>query len=396
MGRAMNMYSSNSFSAAHALCAGALLGGGRFWAAREVPKEKPRCHRLAGLGGVDQTRERILHAQQHFCNEYVLVANMNYYKFNVGDYSAATRHLSMLEHGAYRLLLDVYYTTEKPLPADLKAAARKAGARSKDEVAAVETVLGEFFHLTADGWVNNRCAVEIESYKTKAETNKVVGRLGGRPKKSTKTVAENNPDGFEKETQTVSENNPKHKPLTNNQEPIPETHTPLALDTPVCVDQSGDDFSGFDQHPAPTPITPTAAGAACLAMRAEGIADVNPSSPKLAALLAAGATNAELAAAARGAVDRGKGFAYALGTAQKQREEAAAMAAGLHTGPLPTRQPQAKSFAQQEREAGWSRWEEMTGRQHPDRLAAEGKKVSAVVIDIAAADQKNQTVRIEK
>jgi len=30
----------------------------------------------------------------------------------------------------------------------------------------------------------------------------------------------------------------------------------------------------------------------------------------------------------------------------------------------------AKSFAQQEREAGWERWEQMTGRVHPDRAAA--------------------------
>ena len=144
----------------------------------------------------------------------------------------------MLEHGAYRLLLDVYYTTEKPLPADLKAAARKAGARSKDEIAAVETVLGEFFQLTKDGWVNNRCATEIDSYKAKSETNRVVGKMGGRPKKitqtvsennpdgfqnETQTVSENNPDGFQNETQTVSENNPNHKPLTNNQE---YPHTP--------------------------------------------------------------------------------------------------------------------------------------------------------------------------
>lgn len=321
---------------------------------------------------------------------------MNYYKFNVGDYSAATRHLTMLEHGAYRLLLDVYYATEKPLPADLKAAARKAGARSKDEVAAVETVLGEFFHLTADGWVNNRCAVEIESYKTKAETNKVVGRLGGRPKKSTKTVAENNPDGFENETQTVSENNPKHKPLTNNQEPIPETHTPLALDTPVCVGNPVQESPVSTQRtPPPPPVTHTAAGLACLAMKAEGIADTNPYSPKLAALLEAGATNEELAAAARGAVDRGKGFAYALGTAQKQREEAAAMATGLHTGPLPARaatKPAPKSFAQQEREAGWARWEEMTGRQHPDRLAYEARNGGGVVIDMQTATSQQSRI----
>jgi hypothetical protein len=37
-------------------------------------------------------------------------------------------------------------------------------------------------------------------------------------------------------------------------------------------------------------------------------------------------------------------------------------------------QSNAVSFAQQERELGWKRWEEMTGREHPDRLAHEGKK----------------------
>lgn len=136
---------------------------------------------------------------------------MNYYKFNIGDYAAATRHLTMLEHGAYRLLLDLYYTTEQPIPSDLKAAARKAGARSKDEVAAVETVLEEFFTLSPNGWSHARCETEIALFQQKAETNRVVGKRGGRPRK---------------ETQTVSETNPQET-LTTNQEPITNNpHTP--------------------------------------------------------------------------------------------------------------------------------------------------------------------------
>jgi uncharacterized protein YdaU (DUF1376 family) len=142
---------------------------------------------------------------------------VNYYKFNIGDYAAATRHLTMLEHGAYRLLLDFYYTTECALPADLKAVARKAGARSKDEVQAVETVVQEFFELSEAGWVHNRCASEIEVFQAKAETNRVVGRRGGRPKKETQTVSDANPEI----TQTVSGNNPNQEPLTTNQEPVP-------------------------------------------------------------------------------------------------------------------------------------------------------------------------------
>lgn len=140
---------------------------------------------------------------------------MHYYKFSIGDYAAATRHLSMLEHGAYRLLLDLYYTSEQPIPLDMKAAARKAGARTKDEVQAVETILREFFTETESGWTHARCDSEIAAFKAKTETNRAVGRLGGRPKKETQTVS----DGNQEKTQTVSENNPQET-LTTNQEPL--------------------------------------------------------------------------------------------------------------------------------------------------------------------------------
>lgn len=72
-------------------------------------------------------------------------------------------------------------------------------------------------------------------------------------------------------------------------------------------------------------------------MKAEGVTDVNPSHPKLTALLAAGVTLDELTGAARLATSRGKGFAYTLGTLERQRAEAASMAATLHRGPMPNR-----------------------------------------------------------
>jgi hypothetical protein len=46
----------------------------------------------------------------------------------------------------------------------------------------------------------------------------------------------------------------------------------------------------------------------------------------------------------------------------------------------PAKQPQPKSFAERDREAGWARWEEMTNRIHPDRIKAE--QHSGQVIDI--------------
>jgi GST-like protein len=36
---------------------------------------------------------------------------MNFYKHHLGDYAAATRHLSLLEHGCYRSMIDLYYWT---------------------------------------------------------------------------------------------------------------------------------------------------------------------------------------------------------------------------------------------------------------------------------------------
>jgi hypothetical protein len=73
-------------------------------------------------------------------------------------------------------------------------------------------------------------------------------------------------------------------------------------------------------------------------MRTAGISDGNPGHPDLLALIEAGATDAEFAGAAKAAVDRGKGFAYALGVIKGQRTDAAKTANGLHRGALPNKQ----------------------------------------------------------
>lgn len=156
---------------------------------------------------------------------------MNYYKRHIGDYAAATRHLSLLEHGAYCLMLDLYYTSERPLPADEKAVQRLVGARSKEEREAVSLLLHEFFTLSDDGWRQFRCDEEIAKKVEKSETNRAVGALGGRPRKITQTVTKQKPNGYETETETVSENNPSHKPLATShleEPPNPPPDKPAA------------------------------------------------------------------------------------------------------------------------------------------------------------------------
>jgi len=177
---------------------------------------------------------------------------VNYYKRHIGDYAAATRHLSMIEHGAYSLLLDVYYTSELPLPADPKEAARKAGARGKEETAAVESILREFFTLEADGWHQKRCDKEIAERRAAADKHREVGKRGGRPRqfggngpRGTKPnrLDEENQNGFveepKQETEMDSANldlqNPSHKPLTISQE---KDDSPIGELSPAAPDDA--------------------------------------------------------------------------------------------------------------------------------------------------------------
>lgn len=97
---------------------------------------------------------------------------MNYFEFHLGDYAQATSHLTFVEDAAYMRLLRKYYAEEKPLPADLAATQRLAGARTPEEKEAVEIVLGEFFELQEDGWHNRRADEEIEEYQSKQEGKK--------------------------------------------------------------------------------------------------------------------------------------------------------------------------------------------------------------------------------
>lgn len=89
---------------------------------------------------------------------------MNYYEHHIGDYDAATAHLSMLEDAAYSRLMRLYYRKECPIPADIATACRLIRASSKDERKAVETVLREFFVLGDDGWHQVRCDADIARY----------------------------------------------------------------------------------------------------------------------------------------------------------------------------------------------------------------------------------------
>jgi uncharacterized protein YdaU (DUF1376 family) len=151
---------------------------------------------------------------------------MHYYSFHVSDYIHDTAHLSIYEDLAFRRLLDLYYTSEKPIPNKTQEVSRRIRMSSQSN--AVQTVLEEFFMFDKenDCWFHKRCDKAIVDYQAKAERNREVGKLGGRPKV--------NPDGNPNKTQVVSKGNPNQEPITNN-------HNSVSKDTgdkpPLSTDE---------------------------------------------------------------------------------------------------------------------------------------------------------------
>ena len=240
----------------------------------------------------------------------------------------------MLEHGAYCLLLDRVYATESGIPAD--QAHRLARAKSKDERAAVDAVLAEFFTLDSGCWTNGRASREVAKARTKISASKENGKRGGRPKR-TKPEPSGLSPGSENVTQQQSGTNLLQIPDTRYQTPDTRLNPPVTPPTELCHDLSG----RISPHPGdlvPTEAngqSPTAAGALCRKLRQAGIADVNPGHPRLLALLEAGATDAEFIGFAPAALKAGQSFAYLLGAVEGERRRAAEGASLLHRGPLP-------------------------------------------------------------
>jgi uncharacterized protein YdaU (DUF1376 family) len=155
---------------------------------------------------------------------------MHYYKFNIADYRKDTGHLSTIEHGIYRQLIDWYYLDEQPIPEETQVVIRRLRLGS-EEVTFLRNILADFFILGKTGYTHKRIEVEIKDYQEQVEKNKNNGKLGGRPKK-TQSVISGLPD--------ESQNNPNHKPLTTNHKPKRESATVVACPPDVSQQIWGD------------------------------------------------------------------------------------------------------------------------------------------------------------
>jgi uncharacterized protein YdaU (DUF1376 family) len=152
---------------------------------------------------------------------------MHYYKFNIADWHLATSHLSLEEEAVYFKLINYYYDSEQCIPEETQSVIRRLRLGNHEET--VGLILAEFFDFRDGYWHHSRCDEVIENYHKKADTNKKVGKLGGRPKKI--NDLDNNPQI----TQTVSEINPQIT-LTTNHKPITNISTPDGVSSDLWSD----------------------------------------------------------------------------------------------------------------------------------------------------------------
>lgn len=274
---------------------------------------------------------------------------MNYYAHHLGDYARDTAHLTMLEHGAYRTLLDRYYSTEAGIPAD--QVYRISRARSREEKQAVDAVLADFFTLEDGVWINKRAQEEINKAAAKKpdadkkrDNDKERQR---RARERRKVLFEAlsamgihmrwNATTDELQAALDSEKSAeRHAPVTRDSSTC---HAPVTVDN-TCTKTPITNNQYLKPNPLasglPTSGPPTPAGAVCARLRRAGISAVNPSHPRLLTLIEAGCTEDEFADVAAEA--GGKGFAWILATVEGRRRDAAAAGPVVGTGGVKPRQ----------------------------------------------------------
>lgn len=148
---------------------------------------------------------------------------MHYYQFNIGDYKAATSHLTNEEDLAYRRLLDMYYDSESKIPLDTEWVSRRIRIASS----VIRDVLNDMFERQEDGYFHARCQKVIEQYHAMAQKNKANGKSGGRPKNNPVGI-QSEPIGNPKVTLTIN-----HKPET-----IKQKNTATIVATPDGVSET--------------------------------------------------------------------------------------------------------------------------------------------------------------
>lgn len=138
---------------------------------------------------------------------------MHYYTKHIKDYKTDTAHLTLLEHGVYNSLIDLYILSENPLEPNLQKLCRLVHAKTDDEIKAVENILAEFFIESDDGYRQKKCDQELIRIFGKSASARKSAKHRWESERNANVV------------QTDSERNAKAM-LPNTQDPIPNNPIP--------------------------------------------------------------------------------------------------------------------------------------------------------------------------
>ena len=103
---------------------------------------------------------------------------MDWYPWYFAIYEADAGHLSCLEDGAYRRLIDRYMRTQAPLPDDDAALARFVGL-SLDEWLGIAPRIRPFFQARSGKLHNKRCNQELDKQVARSKIRSETARKGG-------------------------------------------------------------------------------------------------------------------------------------------------------------------------------------------------------------------------
>ena len=170
---------------------------------------------------------------------------LHYYQFNIGDYRRDTMHLSLIEHGIYRQLLDSYYLNEGPFTKPEDELMRSLCVRSADEQEAFRRVVKEFFTEVDGALIHRGCDKVIEQFLKKSDAARVSAKA--RWEKSDANAMRTQCDG-----------NATHNPIPITHNPIKTKTRSRAVECPLGVStQVWDDYLAVRKAKR-SPVTATA------------------------------------------------------------------------------------------------------------------------------------------
>lgn len=257
---------------------------------------------------------------------------MRFYQHHIGDWVSDTDGLSFVEYAIYHKLIVIYYTKEQPLPSDIAALCRLLHAVTPNERKAAQSVIDQFFTLEPDGKLHQkRCDKELTNHAefVQLQKSKIAKRWNGH---ETAHPGDN----------LLRESHVTDKSLFPHDGNVKFYRS--AADGSGAVASTTSDTDG-STNGIPTviptnyqlPINTLKAAAARVpggsahahaqAAAAAGL-EIAPNDPRLAALVADGATPGECRIAAAKAIVAGKGPAYFFATVSGMRRDAASIGTG--------------------------------------------------------------------